>query len=396
VEHAEKSLHLPGHSRTFAGRFSKAKFRNGQFTAQRHLRSSLLAALFVAAAFVIQCLVGHLEHNELPFMLFLASALLAAWYAGWIAALLALIMGFLLASHFFPEPSGFLRAFINDSTMDAVRYFFIGAIAIGLIEVMHRNRLHVEEAKAILEAHSMHLEKQVEARTIELRGTVQFQEELLYHIGHNLRGPLRALRGYSSVLAEEHGSKLDVEVQSYLREMDAAAGRMDKLIDGVVSYGEVAHADPELRAVNVDEAVQGAVALLKNKIEATGAELVVRLEPVAVRADKWMLVLVLKALIENGITFTAPGLIPKVQIVSARRGKAIRLEVMDDGVGIEEKYHARVFAPFEQLSAENAKTGAGMGLAIARQALKRMGGQIGLTSQPGAGSTFWIELPVAA
>ena len=105
---------------------------------------------------------------------------------------------------------------------------------------------------------------------------------------------------------------------------------------------------------------------------------------------------VLLNLIGNGIKFVAPGIQPQVRILIERRALVVRVTVEDNGIGFEAKHADRVFRVFERLhGAGSTYPGTGIGLAIVRKGIQRMGGRVGVNSEPGGGSRFWFELPSA-
>jgi len=105
-----------------------------------------------------------------------------------------------------------------------------------------------------------------------------------------------------------------------------------------------------------------------------------------------MLTHALSSLVTNAITFAAPGVQPRVRIWAESRGERVRLWVEDNGIGIPPEYHERVFGIFQRLNPSDAFPGTGIGLSIARAAIRRMGGEVGVESSVGQGSRFWIEL----
>jgi signal transduction histidine kinase len=104
---------------------------------------------------------------------------------------------------------------------------------------------------------------------------------------------------------------------------------------------------------------------------------------------------VLYNLISNGLKFGKPGVEPWVELTAAVEGERIRIEVRDEGIGIPSQHHERVFQVFEKLHAPSKYPGTGIGLAIVKRGITRMGGTVRLSSEPGKGSTFTIEVPAA-
>jgi signal transduction histidine kinase len=98
-------------------------------------------------------------------------------------------------------------------------------------------------------------------------------------------------------------------------------------------------------------------------------------------------------LLSNAMKFVAPGVPPRVRVRSNDLGDRVRLWVEDNGIGIPPEYLARIFGVFERLHKQEEYPGTGIGLAIVRKAIDRMGGSTGVESEPGKGSKFWIELP---
>jgi signal transduction histidine kinase len=107
------------------------------------------------------------------------------------------------------------------------------------------------------------------------------------------------------------------------------------------------------------------------------------------------IVQVLSQLLSNAAKFVAPGVTPRIRIRAERNGARVRLWVEDNGIGIDPQYHDRVFGVFERLHKQEEYPGTGIGLAIVRKCMERMGGRAAVESEIGKGSRFWIEAPAA-
>jgi len=149
----------------------------------------------------------------------------------------------------------------------------------------------------------------------------------------------------------------------------------------------------DLEPVSTRAAVSAALAQLEAELEARRAQVTVSLADGTVRAHGPTLVQSIANLIANGIKFVAPGVKPRVRVRSERGEGVIRLIVEDNGIGIAQEHRDRVFRIFERLHNMEKYPGTGIGLAIVRKGIERMGGRVGLESEPGKGSRFWIELP---
>ncbi len=264
-----------------------------------------------------------------------------------------------------------------------------GAI-IGVIlvfrEVTEQRKIEREKA-ALAEI----LERKVRERTAQLQETVRSLEGLSYSIAHDLRGPLRSMEAFSSALLEDCGHELGPLARDYARRIGAAARRMDGQINELLNYGQLAHREIPLHAVSTDEVVGHAIASLQGMIDDSHATVI--LDPLGqVMANPTVLEQVITNLLTNALKFTRPGVPPHVHLWSERRGDNLRLFIRDYGIGISPLHLDRIFKIFERLEAGHYP-GTGIGLAVVQKSIQRMGGTVGVESEPGHGSTFWLELP---
>jgi signal transduction histidine kinase len=170
---------------------------------------------------------------------------------------------------------------------------------------------------------------------------------------------------------------------------------MDELIMGLLDYSRVSREDIPKERVKLGEAVNEAIRRRRDDLQMRKADIVVE-EPLPdVLGHRDALVQVLSHLISNAAKFVAPGVDPHIRIRAERRDAIIRLWVEDNGIGIDPLYHDRVFGVFERLHKQEEYPGTGIGLAIVRKCMERMGGHAAVQSEVGKGSRFWIEAPAA-
>lgn len=272
----------------------------------------------------------------------------------------------------------------------------VGAIIVNQdISERKRNEDELRRAKESQEEHSKVLEEQVTERTAHLHETIHSLEGVLYHIAHNLRAPLRAMEGFSSLLLQNYGSKLDELGRSYLGRIAEGAVRMDGLIQDLLTYGRVAREELGGDRIQLKLLLEECLDQLRPEIAAKNAIIRMRDPLPEVSSNRSLLLKIFCALLSNAIRFSRPGVPPEVEVYSKRMDGAWRICVQDNGIGISHEYQPKVFQIFEKLTQDADSSGSGMGLAIAQKAAQRLGGGIGVNSEPGEGSCFWVDLPDA-
>lgn len=232
-------------------------------------------------------------------------------------------------------------------------------------------------------------------RTAELDEMVEELEAFSYSIAHDMRAPLRAMQGFSRILCEEYASKLDADGAGYLRRIDRAAGRLDRLIQDVLSYTRILRAPVPLAPIDLDSLARDIIATYPNYQPGLADISIVGKLP-TVLGNEAFLTQCLSNLLGNAVKFQPKGRTPQVRVWAETRGADTRLWVEDNGIGIDEQHHKRIFGLFEQVNAPSEYEGTGVGLTIVRKAVERMHGVYGFESQLGQGSKFWLQLPTAA
>src|SRR5579859_2769447 len=244
-----------------------------------------VAVSCILVAFALRYFLTPVMGEESPFMLFVAAALVAAWYGGAVAGSVALLLGLFLADYFFLSKGNPATAH-SVEIFRVIRYVFTASLGIVLIEVLHRHRRTLEgevarrlrseqnlfEAQAQLKKHADELEERVVERTAKLAASIESLQGLLYHIAHNFRAPLRAMEGYTAVLMEEYVSKLDATAQQYGHHICDAAERMDELIHDLLEYGRLGHVELALTRVHSEGIVRKVLFRLTYEIQTRKAE----------------------------------------------------------------------------------------------------------------------------
>jgi signal transduction histidine kinase len=235
------------------------------------------------------------------------------------------------------------------------------------------------------------LEQRVRERTESLRQAVAQMEEFSYSVSHDLRSPLRAIQGYAQILARDVGDRLGPEGLSYVERILAAGGRLDRLTQDVLTYTRVTREGIEMGDVDLDTLVP---ALVEEYGMANQEARIEVNQPLGrVRGHEALLAQCLSNLIGNGLKFVQHGVPPRLRIWTESKDTQRRIFVADNGIGIRAEDQSRIFQLFERLDTKHP--GTGLGLAIVRKAAERMQGSVGVTSEPGRGSTFWIEVQSA-
>jgi PAS domain S-box-containing protein len=249
-------------------------------------------------------------------------------------------------------------------------------------------RASTESLKALTAA----LEQRVAERTAELTQTNEELEAFAFSVSHDLRAQLRAMRGFGEAVLEDYGAGMDAATRDFTSRVVATTGEMDILIQAILDYGRINRMDLQSTPLPLKLIVGEALDQNQGEISARGAVVSAAQTPNSVIGHGQSLVQVVANLISNAIRFVPEGTPPQVKIWAEARRPWVRLWVEDNGIGIADENHERIFGIFERLHGVEDYPGTGIGLAIVRRSVERMGGRVGVESTPGRGSRFWIEL----
>jgi light-regulated signal transduction histidine kinase (bacteriophytochrome) len=211
---------------------------------------------------------------------------------------------------------------------------------------------------------------------------------------HDLQEPLRKVKSFGDRLMAKFGASLGVEGKDYIERMQAAAHRMQSLIDGLLGYSRVTtRARPHV-SVDLNGIVREVLTDLETRIEETGGRVEVGPLP-TIDADPSQMRQLFQNLIGNALKFHGDDK-PVVHITSFPCSNGFCLvQVKDNGIGFDEKYAEKIFAPFLRLHGRSSQyKGTGMGLAICKKIVERHEGAIAAASKQGEGATFTVTLPM--
>lgn len=242
---------------------------------------------------------------------------------------------------------------------------------------------------------SSELEQRVVERTRELQQAYRELENFSYAAAHDLKAPLRSVDGFGAMLAEEYGDRLDEKGRGYLQRMRRSALKMSELIDDLLAYARVERREFEWSAVFVPALIDKVVAEQKEELELGDVQLQVDVGALSVHADSDGLLMACRNLLQNSIKFSRQSRPPRVAIAVTERDGGVCISFTDNGIGFDMSYHERIFEMFQRLHRAEEIPGTGIGLAIVRKAVERMGGRVWAKSSPGSGATFYLQLQTA-
>ncbi len=229
----------------------------------------------------------------------------------------------------------------------------------------------------------------------KMERAIQELKDFVYIASHDLREPLRKVSSFGSLLKDSLESKLSEEDQENMNFMIDGAERMNKMIEGLLMYSRVGTKDVPLEEVDLNEVIEQLRQVeLSALLEESSATIEVPNHLPKVWANSVQISQLLQNLIANGVKYRSQSVNPRIVITAGSTPEGqIRINVKDNGIGIEEKYRSDVFKMFRRLHSRREYDGTGIGLSICKRIVEKHGGQIGVESEPGKGSTFWFTLP---
>ena len=240
------------------------------------------------------------------------------------------------------------------------------------VYVMLRNVTDLEQAKNKLELKNKEL------------------NQFAYIVSHDLKAPLRTITSFIELITLQYEDQLDEEGKTMFGFISEAATRMDKLITDILDFSRIGE-DKEMTMVDCHKQVEIIQQDLAARIKDTNTTIEVGELPV-VKGYETELRMLFQNLISNAIKFSRPGRSPEIQI-SAKEQNGWTFYIKDNGIGIAKEHQERIFGVFQRLHANSEYEGTGIGLAHCKKIIDLHKGELGVTSSPGEGSTFYFSIP---
>ncbi len=252
-----------------------------------------------------------------------------------------------------------------------------------------------ERRKAQLEIQELNkdLEHRVTIRTQELADSNKELESFVYSVSHDLRAPLRSIMGFSEIISRRHFSSLNEEGKEYFGYVLAASKNMANLIEDLLRFSRLSKKSVDKETIEMNGIVEQVLQSLNEDILQSNAKIVVPADLPTVYADRSLLGQILSNLISNAIKYHRKGVDPEIIIDVDKNEETSIIKIIDNGQGIPNEHHEKIFNIFQRLHSSEEYPGTGIGLCIVKKAVTSLGGKIAVESELNKGSTFSVELP---
>jgi signal transduction histidine kinase len=264
-------------------------------------------------------------------------------------------------------------------------------IGVSMIERDITRRMRAEEA---LQSLNVELEEKVRQRTEDLEIAVGELEAFSYSVSHDLRAPLRAMNGFVETLVEDVGERLSEDERELLGRIERAAGRMDHIINDLLTLSRAGNDRIEKEVVNLAEVARSIIEELRSVSPDRKIEWEIG-NGLLAWGDAGLLRLVVQNLLGNAFKYTETRPEARIAIgVHQRAGDSVSYFVRDNGIGFDPKQTGQLFRPFSRLHRSDQFEGSGIGLATVERIVRRHGGSVSAEGRLGEGATFLFRLPV--
>ncbi len=238
------------------------------------------------------------------------------------------------------------------------------------------------------------LELRVQKRTAQLRAANKELESFSYSVSHDLHAPLRAISGFSAIIARRHRASLNEEGQHYVDNIVQASERMGQLIDDLLTYARLGRSGVRREPVSLARLLGELTRNMQAHLNQNHGDLTICDDLPIVAGDRTLLSQIFTNLLENALLYHKPDVPPQVCVTYHHEDAHAVIEVRDNGIGIPPEYYEKIFDMFQRLHTEEEYPGTGIGLATVKKSVELLGGSVWVASKVGEGSTFFVRLPM--
>jgi signal transduction histidine kinase len=257
------------------------------------------------------------------------------------------------------------------------------------VKAAEQRRTQISEAHQALAKAHLELQQQ----KLDLEQMNRDLQMFAYSAAHDLRGPARAISGLAALLDQDFGESLPSEARDVIARLGQSSQAMNRLLSDLLEYTRVGRGEVVLEPVSVKEIVQQALNTLQPEIEKTEARVSLIAGNEVVVGSPTLLLQVIANLLGNALKYVPNDRKPEITVrVDSPSNDMVRIAIEDNGLGIPEDQHEKIFGLFVRLHHSREYPGTGLGLAIVQRAVERMKGKVGVDSKVGQGSTFWVQI----
>ena len=330
------------------------------------------AVSVTAVGFALTLIISRAIDHPI-FQIAVVAVVFSAWYGGLGPGLLSAVLSAVLIAVSLLEPIGSLQVDRWEEILQIGVFLVVAVVVSALSEARHRAELSLQ------------------ARTKQLEDANRELDAFSYSVSHDLRRPLRAIDGYSSIVLTDYGAHLPPEAQRYLSLVRGRVQYLGQLVDDLLTFSRLGRQALSKRAISPSEVVKDALNDLKPELDRRGVDLRIQELP-ACEADASLLRQVYVNLFDNALKFTRGRETPAIEVGARQTATRTVYYVRDNGIGFDMAYVEQVFGVFQRLDVPDAYEGTGVGLAIVRRIVEKHGGEIWAEAEPDRGATFYFTL----